>query len=419
MKVVVVGAGAAGLAAARVLHDAGVSVTVFEARNRIGGRIWTDRSWAGFPLEHGAEMIHGSGAITWQYLAPEAPTVNYGDYEEFRYAVGGRVWTHAELQSRPDFRTVLRLEYEELPKLQPSPDLSVRAWVQRRGLGEEATRYAERLLSDIYLADPAELSVAELAHEERTAHMSGGNFRIPEGYDLVVSRLAEGITVRCGSPVRRIRWRAGVAVETNAGVVAADAAIVTVPLSLLAQGTLVFAPALPRQKIEAINALRTGSAIKFHLLFRNRWWPEDLGVLVSLTDVSAAWVSGKGQKSALPTLTGWVTASRARALEPLSDEEMLQRVLRDLATATGSPAPTEEYMGGRVIRWDAEEWSKGGYSYVPVGAHGARAVLAQPVEDRLFFAGEATAYDSNPATVHGAILSGQRAAREVLSTLQA
>ncbi|MBD2102226.1 NAD(P)/FAD-dependent oxidoreductase [Leptolyngbya sp. FACHB-261] len=420
-NLVIIGAGAAGLAAGHALQAAGQTVTILEARNRIGGRVWTDRSFVDFPIENGAEFIHGDQAITWQWVrAIQAQTIPIGKYSSYAYEYEGRLYSYEEMLRWPDFARVFGLEEQEIGQLDlTKPDQSVQHWLARLGITPQAQQTAAQFLAHPYLAEPEDIGVADLAHEVQVHHSGYGNFRLRDGYDQIMTALAQGLDLQLNTAVQTVRWdtnplRIGAEVAGQPVQFSADRVVITVPLALLQQQAIRFEPALPATKVQAIQALRMGPVVKLQLEFSESFWPSDVSLFSGLGPVPVWWSPGYCRGSVRAVLTAFVGGKRALALNRQAETEAVACAVTDLCRLFSSDAPRRLLLRGRRISWIDDPWSRGGYSYVPTGAYGARQILAQPVQDVLFFAGEATVTDSNPATVHGAIETGIRAAQQIL-----
>ena len=404
-RVVVIGAGMAGLAAARRLADAGMDVTVVEARDRIGGRTWTNTS-LGVPIDLGGAWIHGPENNPLTQLADEVGARRVEtDFDRPVVYQDGR-----ELSSDVVQNTLNR--WQEITKaLAPLSEEAGEDESVATGLAEVADMndpliqwaVASEIVGE-YAADPDELSLKWLGNE---GEFGGGDVILPGGYTQLTQHLARGLKIRLSTEVSRVmHGGSGVRIETSQGVVEADRAIVTIPLGVLKAGTIAFEPPLPDEKQAAIERLGFGLLDKVVLKFDQPFWPDaDVIGLVGSEQPVSMLINGETFADA-PLLVGLRGGSDARARESLSDQDAVSQVV----TALNAPNPT----GSLVTRWAEDPYARGSYSFVAVGSSpDDMEALGEPVGDRLLFAGEAT----NPeffATVHGAYLSGVREADRIL-----
>jgi monoamine oxidase len=406
-EVVVVGAGVAGLAAAQRLHEAGLAPLVLEARNRVGGRVYTD--YSGGPVELGAEFIHGQHAATWSVVrAAGLHTEPWG--ESRAYAIGGAQLPPAQADAL--HARVMRL-YEAVTHY-TGPDRSAADVVAEVGQGDaQALAIIERWLAGMEAADITRLSAKWLSEERRLNSAGWVNYHVSSGYDGVPRALATGLDVRLDSAVTKVAWSRGSVALTlhNGEQLTARQVVVTVPLSLIQQGRVQFAPALPAEKQTALNAIAMGHVTKLALWFERPCWAPFV-FLSADGMVTTWWPSGDDER---PALMGYVGGRFGLALAALGEDEAIRRGLDEAAALFGSQL-RDCYMRGRLVDWSRDPWSLGAYTYTPVGGGGARELLAAPVGDTLFFAGEATSSNGHLATVHGAIETGWRAASEVLAS---
>ncbi|NWF63259.1 MAG: FAD-dependent oxidoreductase [Chloroflexi bacterium] len=417
--VLVLGAGIAGLAAARTLTDKGLSVIVLEARNRVGGRTWTDSS-LGVPLDLGASWIHGVNGNPITKLAKEfgaktAPTdgENAIEFAADGSELPGGAWEETE--------TLFEDIYEEVAEIQErtDEDMSLQAAFDqviagRRLSGEDLRRlnyYIHLVTALEYGADAKDLSLWWWDQDEE---FGGEEVIFPGGYNQITDGLAKSLDIRLGEVVNIVRYGAdGVEVETSQGNYAAAQAVVTLPLGVLKQASVKFEPPLPESKQAAINRLGMGVLNKVYLKFPEVFWDAEVETFSYLGEELGEWgdwlsfVPFTGE----PVLMAFHGGEKGFALEELSDDNIVAGAMQTLRVMFGGGIPEPE--GVLITRWGKDPFALGAYSHTPPFASGEdRGALAQPLGNVLFFAGEATSREY-PGTVHGAYLSGVRAAEEL------
>ncbi|OLC87567.1 MAG: hypothetical protein AUI86_06375 [Gemmatimonadetes bacterium 13_1_40CM_3_66_12] len=446
VDVLVLGAGAAGLAAARDLSHAGLRVTVIEARPRVGGRVLTVHDpRSPVPIELGAEFIHGEAAETLSLAqAAGLAVVELPDTHELaragRLKPMGDFWGLVDRMNRDLARRVAS-RGRDFPVSEYLESASVPA--SRRGLLRD-------FLQGFYAAHPDRLSAESLAVEtvggDERDEVAGKQFRIANGGDALMKWLRDGLDpdrteVRLSTVAESVRWKRGAVSVTCRGgdraplpAVSARAAVITLPLAVLKAGVVRFDPALPAKQ-RALARIETGQVFKIVLRFREAFWQgveflkerrersASNGGLGGLTFLHAqgaevpTWWTSLPVRS--PLLTGYVGAVRAEELLAEEPPSRLERTLVALSDILAVPRrELEEQLDASATHdWRADPFARGAYSYIGVGGNDAPRALARPVEGTLFFAGEATS-GAEIGTVAGALSSGRRAAREVLRVLK-
>jgi monoamine oxidase len=398
-EVIVVGAGAAGLAAAHELARSGRQVVVLEARGRVGGRCDTRRMpGLSVPIELGAEFVHGRPQVTLDLL--ERAGVPGVDSTRTQHFVDrGRlrpVDAFAEAQKAMRATAVLK-----------KADLSFEAFLKTRKLAKTTRIFATMMVQGFDAADPALVSARDIADEWQTA-LGSSQMRPQGGYGPLVSSLAKDLSVKLNTVVREIRWQRG-AVEI-AGYRARQA-VVALPLGVLQTDAVRFSPPLA-EKQGALEKLASGPVIRVAMRFREPFWEERCPKVAFFHSPEALFPTcWTPLPMRAPLLTAWAGGPKAARLTGLPRKKLLQEALLSVRSVFGRiPQPEAAY----VQDWQADPFARGGYSYVRVDGDGARRILQRSLQDTLFFAGEATDTEGEAGTVAGALQSGIRAAREVM-----
>jgi monoamine oxidase len=433
--VVIIGAGVAGLTAARLLADAGLRVLVLEARDRVGGRIWTIHVPNGAPVELGAEFIRGRPPAIFDLIRSAKL-----DICEF----AGPQWIQSEGQLRlcedcfAQTKSVLRQMDDR------GPDQSFAKYLDECCPGaDEAKLWGLEYIEGFHGALAERISVHSLVRSRKAEkEVEGGrSFRFSQGYEALLRVLTDAlpqnlVIVHLNTVVDEIRWaehQVCIKAQTENGVVefSAPRAIVTLPLGVMqathdAPGAVRFDPVL-EEKASALHLLYMGQTIRVSLIFDQPWWEKavasggepgvlrDMGVIYSHQEWFPTWWT---QITSAPILTGWAASRRGERLGGRSSQFIRDKALESLASIFEIPQPTLATMlqSWHVHDWQSDPYSRGSYSYVGVGGEGAQSELAEPLADTLFFAGEATNSAGHHGTVHGAIATGARAAREILDS---
>jgi monoamine oxidase len=444
VDVLVLGAGAAGLAAARDLSQAGLRVTVIEARPRVGGRILTLHDpRAPVPLELGAEFIHGEAPETLSVAqAAGLAVLELPDSHELvtagRFKPMGDFWALVDRMNHDLARRIASR----------GRDFAVSEYLESGSVPASRRGLLRDFLQGFYAARPERLSAQSLAVEveggDEKDEVEGKQFRIANGGDALMKWLRDGLDpdrteVRLSSVAESVQWKRGaVRIACRGGdraplpTVSARTALITLPLAVLKAGVVRFDPALPAKQ-RALAGLEAGQVFKIVLRFRQAFWekPEflkerreqsgsdgrGLNFLHAHSAEVPTWWTSLPVRS--PLLTGYVGGVAAEQLLAEEPPSRLERSLVALSEVLAVPRrELEQQLDASASHdWRADPFARSAYSYIGVGGIGAPRALARPVDGTLFFAGEAT-NGEQIGTVAGALASGRRAAREVLRVLQ-
>ncbi len=418
MRVIVIGAGIAGLSAAYHLDQAGIETIVLEARNRVGGRVWTDRSFADIPVEFGAELIHGRGAEvnTWEWIKKLGlSTWHWNKLTDSMIRLeDGRWLTMGEArQASPELDKTRSWKLGDVAE--PHGDESLEDYLRRIGFSDTQLRYVKRSFANAEGESMAYLNAKAHAQlfKDEDGEEESGDYRILDGYDSYYLHLAQGLDIRLNCVVCKIAWSDSVKVATTAGEeLKGDAAIVTLPVGVLQAESVSFEPALPTGKREALAGLKMGPVMKMVYQFAEPILDTNIGAIYSRGTPPMWWSPSLGRKGGATVWTAFFTGDYAREMLHFGEEAALQKGLDTLRAEVGKPDLC--YKQSRWVNWPEDEFALGGYSVCLPGHFDAREKLAEATPP-LYWAGEASAPHHLTAMVHGAYHTGQRAANEIIN----
>jgi monoamine oxidase len=429
--ILIIGGGAAGLMAGHILAKAGKKVTLLEARNRCGGRIHTLHNELFFKkAELGAEFIHGNLPVTLQLLKEAGIAYHHAEAEMWHYK-NGKFSTENAFNEDWD---VLMKELGELKK-----DITIENFLQNEFPGDKYNSlksWVRKFVSGYDTADTERASSFALRREWQGDDDDDAQYRLKNGYSAMINYLEDELKSNGGliclnSAVKEIRWHSG---EVNATTVdgmvySAEKILVALPLGVLQakageRGAVSFVPPIPAQ-IEAINNIGFGAIIKILLEFDKVFWEDmqtehlagkslkNMGFLLSDEEIPT-WSTQLPQHSAV--LTGWLGGPAAARKKDAGDEVLLQQSLQSLSNIF--KRPTEELkrmlVSFHIVNWTNEPFTRGSYAYDTVESPSARKVLAKPIENTIFFAGEYLYDGPAMGTVEAALTSGKQAAERII-----
>lgn len=418
-RILVIGAGLAGLIAAHKLQNQGYEVVVVEARDRIGGRIWTSSQWPDMPLDLGATWIHGVTGNPLTKLAQRIKakrlSTSYGS--TLVYNTAG---SPLSLQEQARLDQLSRQVSQALKQAQSSDnDISVKQTIEslfhQANLDMEERQFLNFILSGSIEQEYAG-SASELSTQwyDDAKSFRGDDTLFASGFGVISEYLAQNLHIELGQVVKEIHWiKSPIQIITDQADHFVDHVIVTLPLGVLKAGSVRFTPELPPAKQEAIHKLGMGVLNKCYLRFSKAFWPAHVDWLEYISAQHGEWTEWVSFMRAanLPVLLGFNAADRGREIESWTDQQIVASAMRTLKTLYGSAVP--EPLDYQITRWASDPFALGSYSFNAVGSTPfMREELAKPLNGQLHFAGEASEA-KHFSTAHGAYLSGVRAAKEI------
>lgn len=412
-EVLIIGAGAAGLIAMKELTKAGYQVCMLEAAANAGGRISTIEKEFTEPVEAGPEFIHGNLDLSLQLINEAGLTLI--PTEGNMIPVKNGKWLKEETHD-PHWDEFINQLY------QLEKDCSLADFLDQYFAADKYAALRDSVRGYAEGFDLADVSKASsiFAREEWSQHYET-QYRIKEGYGKLIDYLAEQCTqqdsaIHFNQPVYRIVHSANsvTVFTTNNKSFQAEKIIITVPLGLLQNGSIEFSPAI-NEHLSAIQQLGFGSVIKLLFMFSNNFWKsyaDDIGFILSDQQIPTWWTQ-------IPTesnlLTGWLGGPKAATMSTYSDNEILQAALESLANIFGKSVEElqDQLTHYKIICWQNNPYTKGGYSYMTLDSIAAKTKLSEPIADTIFFAGEAYYSGASQGTVEAALQSGMDAAQKL------
>ena len=423
-KVVIVGAGAAGLYAASLLIKQGIEVQVLEASNTHGGRLQYKAGFSDFPLELGADEILGS-ENSWYKLTSDTGVPLIQPLADILYVLDGQLGTDVDFQNDTDFLIAQGFR-DALPSYQGS-DITVQNSIQAAGIKPRVHHILDGEIGNQYGSSNTRVGMRGISTSHRAINQFGDAYVVEDqSHFTIISSLFANVIpfIQYNSPVSAIDYTGAKAVVSVQGgeAIEADKVFVTVPVPILKEGSITFNPALPGSKLNALNNIGMDAGMKVAIKFNGNFWGGCTGSIISNGLVPRYYAPGIGRSETNNVLAGYVMGTEAETLRNLSEEDIFSSIIAELdllydGNASRLVSVTENQVDGIIKDWLAEPYIKGAYSYPKVGSTLSRETLALSVDKRMFFGGEATSIDGNFGTVQGALDSAERAVDEILEVL--
>ena len=420
----VVGAGAAGLMAACELARVGKRVTILEARDRCGGRIYPlPTEEFGYPAEGGAEFVHGAAPVTRAVMREAGVSLSPRGGTRWSTRTGALLPDESSLPHAGRFYRALAEVKADLP----IAEFLETHFADRRY--DKLRRSITRTVEGYDAADPRRASTLAL-RDEWMARDEGEHGRLAKGYGGLIEYLLsechrQGAVLHLGAAVTAIDEAAGgVYVRCDGGdTFEADAAILTVPLPLLPKIVL---PSTARERVTASADIGFGNVVKILFRFATKWWADlgkrdlggrdlgDLSFLISDATVPTWWTQ---YPDGYPVLTGWLAGPKTDGVSSLAEAGLIDIGLASLGEIFDLPPERirRDLVAARAINWGNDPFARGAYSYPMLRTREAQSVLRKPNGDAIFFSGEALYAGPELGTVEAALASGQETAQTIMT----
>ncbi|GAB4457283.1 MAG: NAD(P)/FAD-dependent oxidoreductase [Bacteroidia bacterium] len=404
-NVLIIGAGAAGLYAGCILKSKGVNFQILEASANYGGRLGKLTGFANFPIDLGAQWLHGKNNILGDLITKSNTKITL-DNSELKY------WFNNQLVSSLP-KDINIFEGDDLP------DISYKDYAIQKGLGNEYKYIVENIAGDQGAA-ASRLSVYYNNLEEENWNSGDDDFKFQETfYDLIDKQIAVHVQdkILLNTVVTKIDYSQSTIqiTDSNGSTYYADKVIITVPISILKSGDIEFIPSLPSEKIAAFSKIGMDAGMKVFLKFSNKFFDQNIiggAICAAYADDSI----GKNQNDNV--LLAFIMGEQAEYLTSLGSDAAITNALLQELDIMYSGQATTSFITSHVQNWTTNSFVKGAYSYSTVGMGDARKVAAQPINKKLYFAGEAMNINGHHQTVQGALETGYREVINILTDIK-
>jgi len=423
--VIIIGAGASGIYAAHLLMKQGVDVTILEASNRIGGRMMSNTSFADFPIELGAEEIHGRRSVLYDlasFVSPENLVEHTGGKD--LYWLNDLLRDEQNLLAQSEYAGEVETMFQLIDSLGTYPEENklLSQYLIDFPLDPILHPIVNALVANEYGSSNNRIGMHAL--KEAEAGYSSGNESFGLNgisyWQLFERSFSDAIgKVVLNEAVQSIDYLGtNVRVKSIHGTeYIADRVLVTIPLAILKNNSIEFQPSLPPEKLQAIQSIEMGNGIKITMKFTSPFWDPSTRSILGASVAPEYWVTNADKTSNGNYLTAFIMGESADQLALLSENAAIQELLNELSILYPNSNVSSLYSGEFLYKnWANEPFIGGAYSYPSINSTGQREKLAASVSKKLFFAGEATNYNGHLATVHGAMESGYRAVLELLES---
>jgi monoamine oxidase len=404
-KVIIIGAGAAGLYAAYILKSKGIDFQILEASANYGGRLGKLTDFANFPIDTGAQWLHGKNSILGDLITKSNTKITLDDSET-------KYWFNNQLVNYLPQNTAI-FEGDDLP------DISYNDYSLQKGLGNEYKYIIENMAGDQGAA-ATRLSVFGNNQDEENWNSGDDDFKFQETFfDLIDKEIASQVKdkILLNTIVSKIDYTQSeiIITDSNNNLFKADKVIITVPIPILKSGDIQFIPTLPNEKTTAFSKIGMDAGMKVFLKFSNKFFDQNIiggPICAAYADDSI----GKAQNDNV--LLAFIMGVQAEYLTTLgSDTAITTALLQELDTMYNGQA-TASFVASHVQNWTINPFVKGAYSYSTIGMGDARKVATKPINKKLYFAGEAMNTNGHHQTVHGAVETGYREVINILNDIK-
>ena len=418
-KIIIVGAGIAGLYSARLLRDNGFQVVVLEASSTHGGRIKPLLTFSDYPVELGAEVILGEKYIYHREIREKNIKFFNTSISENYYVCNGILKDESEADSDEKFNKIQKIIQDI--KLFKGHDLSVDSYLKNKEISEGYRHIAEALIGNEHGSNNSKIGMRSLAKSINDWKSGKNNYLLFNRSHLsAIEEIVKlkDIKIIYDFPVNKIDYSGkGVVIYDRKGrSVEGNKAIITIPLSILKNNEIQFNPSLPVEKLSAIDKIGIDSGMKIILKFNKRFWGESTGSIISDGIVPTYTSYGKSRSVNNNILTAYIAGENANDLSDMGNKA-IREVLLDLNRIFGNSTATNLISESFIMDWKKEQYIQGCYSYPTLNENNSRENLKKPIKDKIFFAGEATNTNGHFGSIHGAMETGKEAVAEIMKDI--